>query len=389
LTMNSVGSIEELSTVTFQTIHDILGFDYGSLAIIEGENLVHRYHFGWNTEIVSMPLNGQGITVNAAVTGESQLVNDVKLDPDYIYSTQEERARTINSELAVPVKTRGTVLAVINIESKTDHAFSEKHQVLLEILAHHISSAIERIRTQEQESTRKQRQFDSILENIERHSRGVRHDLRSPLQSITNATYLMMKRPEQAKTYYQMVADSMSYCNEILADLWTNVKTSNLSLGKIEFNQLLDLSLVGVSGLERVQVIRDNVSNVTLTLDKAKIRRVLHNLLQNAVDAMPDSGVITVTNDVSPSGLEIIVQDTGQGIKKQVMTEIFTPFFTTKPNGMGLGLNLCKQVVEAHGGSIRLESEEGKGCRAHVHLPTSTVDNSSTSLPIIEYPKTN
>lgn len=197
----------------------------------------------------------------------------------------------------------------------------------------------------------------------------------------------MMKRPEQAKSYYKMIADSMSYCNEILADLWTNVKTSNLSLGKIEFNELLDLSLVGVSGLERVQVVRDDLSTVSLTVDKSKMRRVLHNLLQNAVDAMPDSGVLTVTNDVSPSGLEIIVQDTGQGIKKQIMTEIFTPFFTTKPNGMGLGLNLCKQVVEAHEGSIRLESEEGKGCRAHVHLPISAVDSSSISLPDIVCPK--
>jgi signal transduction histidine kinase len=88
---------------------------------------------------------------------------------------------------------------------------------------------------------------------------------------------------------------------------------------------------------------------------------------------------LTVAADVSSSGVLITVQDTGVGISKRGIVELFTPFYTTKPDGAGLGLSMCKQVVEAHGGSIRLESEEGLGCKVELCLPISAVDRSIVS----------
>jgi putative methionine-R-sulfoxide reductase with GAF domain len=375
--MSNVNSLEDLSKATFQTIRDVLGFDYGSFALVEGDNLVHRFHFGWNPKTTSLPLDGLGITVKAAVTGESQLVNSVRLDPDY-YPLQDEDITM--SELAVPVKVHNRVVAVINIESKTEHAFSEKDLALLEVLVHNISSAIELNGVHEQELTRKQRQIDSLLKNVERHGQSIRQNLRNPLQTITNAAYLMTKRPERSEIYYKVIVDIVSQCNKKLEGLWVNVKAADLVLQKVEINDLIGLSLKSVSGLERVSVDRVGVNPVTLIVDEARMKHTLQNLFQNAVDAMPEFGNLTVTTDTSPSGLVITIQDNGEGIKKQFMTEMFKPFFTTKSNGMGLGLSLCKQVVEAHGGSISLESKEGKGCKVYVNLPISSLDQSSLEL---------
>jgi signal transduction histidine kinase len=135
--------------------------------------------------------------------------------------------------------------------------------------------------------------------------------------------------------------------------------------------------------------VKSGLNPITLIVDEVRMKHTLQNLFQNAVDAMPESGLLTVTNDISASGLVITIQDNGKGIKKQFMAEMFKPFFSTKPSGMGLGLSLslCKQVVEAHGGSISLESSEGKGCRVNVHLPISSLDQLSISLPSISDPK--
>jgi putative methionine-R-sulfoxide reductase with GAF domain len=370
--MIAVSSIEELSKVTFQTINDVLGFDYANLSLVEGENLVHRYSFGWDLVNTSLPLSGSGITVKAAITGEPQLINDVRLDPDYLPNSDEFTL----SEIAVPVKIRDKVVAVLNIESKIENAFTDTDLAFMEVLVHNISSAIELIRSHELDLSSKQRQIDSLLVNIERHGLGIRQNLRSPLQSISNAAYLMMQRPNQSKSYFDVIMEGVSYCNEILEDLWVSVKAGDLVLQKVELRELLNLSLVSISGLDRVQVVRNTSDTVSLIVDEKWMSRVLHNLFQNAVDAMPESGVLTVSDEFSSSEFIITIRDSGLGISKCDMAELFTPFFTTKINGVGLGLSLCKQVVEAHGGSIVVESEEMNGCNVEIHLPISAVDES-------------
>lgn len=279
------------------------------------------------------------------------------------------------------------VVAVINVKSKIKDAFTENDRALLEIIAHNVSSGIELVRSHEQELTSKQRQFDSLLENVESHGRGIRQSLRIPLQTLANAAYLMLKRPERSESYYNVITDNVSYCNEMLEDLWVNVKAGDLALQRVEFDELLNLSLVGVSGLERVQVVRGGLDVVSLIVDEERMMHVLHSLLQNAVDAMPEGGVVTVLTEVSSSGLVIVVQDMGVGVDKRDMVELFTPFYTTKPDGAGLGLSMCKQVVEAHGGSIRIEPEVELGCRVEVCLPVSVVDWSVASLPKTVDPK--
>jgi len=107
-----------------------------------------------------------------------------------------------------------------------------------------------------------------------------------------------------------------------------------------------------------------------LQLDPLKMRRVLDNLIGNALEAMPRGGELKITAGTVDRKVIIKVSDTGVGIPAEEMKNLFKPFHTTKPKGMGLGLAQCKRAVEAHGGNIACESMVGEGTTFTVTLPT-------------------
>ena len=101
------------------------------------------------------------------------------------------------------------------------------------------------------------------------------------------------------------------------------------------------------------------------------MQRVFINLIKNAIEAMPEGGKLIIgTSEVNDS-VEFSFSDTGIGIPKENMEKIFTPLFTTKTKGMGLGLPICKRMIEAHGGSISAESTVGKGATFKVVIPAN------------------
>ena len=116
--------------------------------------------------------------------------------------------------------------------------------------------------------------------------------------------------------------------------------------------------------------VEDTSTVVTeILVDEAKIRRVLTNLIQNAIDAMPEGGRLSISSMSSPREVSISVTDTGMGIPQDHMEKIWTALYTTKAKGIGLGLPICKRIVEAHGGSISVVSTVGRGSTFTVKLP--------------------
>jgi signal transduction histidine kinase len=108
---------------------------------------------------------------------------------------------------------------------------------------------------------------------------------------------------------------------------------------------------------------------VRLHIDPEEIQQVLVNLLLNALDALPRGGRIRVEVVHKGGGVEVRVSDTGPGIAPQVRERLFEPFVTSKENGVGLGLSICKRLVEAHGGSIRGDNLPGGGAVLALTLP--------------------
>jgi signal transduction histidine kinase len=107
----------------------------------------------------------------------------------------------------------------------------------------------------------------------------------------------------------------------------------------------------------------------TVVADPDMLKKVLFNLTINAVQAMPSGGTLTISTLKCDDLMVLEVKDTGVGISKENMKKLFTPFFTTKAKGQGMGLTVCKRLVEAHDGTISVESEEGKGSIFTVIIP--------------------
>ena len=103
--------------------------------------------------------------------------------------------------------------------------------------------------------------------------------------------------------------------------------------------------------------------------NEQRLNQVLTNLIMNAVDAMPDGGQLRLSAETVGAHLCIGIQDSGKGIPEENLQSIFDPFYTTKPNGLGLGLNICREIIEQHGGRLQVQSLVGQGTSFTVRLP--------------------
>ncbi|MEM3786141.1 MAG: ATP-binding protein, partial [Nitrososphaeria archaeon] len=120
---------------------------------------------------------------------------------------------------------------------------------------------------------------------------------------------------------------------------------------------------------ENIKVIVNILPGFTIDADPESIKRVFTNIIINAFQAMPEGGTLTIYAEKEDNMTKIFFKDTGAGIPKENLEKIFQPLFTTKAKGTGLGLAVCKRIVEAHNGTIDVESELGKGSTFIIKLP--------------------
>jgi len=119
-----------------------------------------------------------------------------------------------------------------------------------------------------------------------------------------------------------------------------------------------------------VKVIIDFLGTIpTIKAVGSQMQQVFINLILNAVDAMPDGGVLNIKTRLLKSGVEIMFQDQGSGIPKEKQANIFEPFFSTKDGGTGLGLTVSYNIITAHGGTLELVPERGPGACFRIFLP--------------------
>ena len=109
----------------------------------------------------------------------------------------------------------------------------------------------------------------------------------------------------------------------------------------------------------------------SVLLDRESFRGALLNLILNAQQAMPDGGTLVVATELTPRGVALHMIDNGCGMSEKTLSRMFEAFYSTKPNGSGLGLPTTKKIVEAHGGRIDVQSKEGKGTQFTIELPVS------------------
>jgi PAS domain S-box-containing protein len=200
------------------------------------------------------------------------------------------------------------------------------------------------------------------------------HDLRNPLAGIKNASYYLKKKETeglsvQSKEMLEIIDSCVEHSNKIINDLLDYSREMRLQRKETSIDNLLTQALAMVQIPKKVMVVKQVTGPSKLKVDSDRLERVFINLVKNAVDAMPDGGIISIIVKEENSQLELSVTDTGMGIPDEALPKLFSPLSTTKAQGMGFGLAICKRIVEAHGGTISFKTEKGKGTTFTVTLP--------------------
>jgi signal transduction histidine kinase len=204
----------------------------------------------------------------------------------------------------------------------------------------------------------------------------VAHELRNPLAAISMAAHNIKRKAKNPDL------------DKHLANIEKKVSESDIIISNLLFYSRIKpphYENVNISAIieEAVDHIRENckrnetiiadieaLKTISIEADPVQIKEVVHNIMNNACDAVPpEGGRLEITGACDEEAIKIVFKDNGQGIKKENLAKVFDPFFTTKAKGTGLGLSVCRQIVDLHGGSIEIESEPGKGTSLIVRLP--------------------
>ncbi len=219
----------------------------------------------------------------------------------------------------------------------------------------------------------------------------VGHDLRNPLQVVYMLGARLNKKIgvlrgagvdeselDELEYIEEKLKEQTTYMNKIVSDLQDFSKNINVVYEDVDLEQVV-VDVVGTLKVpENVEVsvsLDERLHDVRA--DSNLLKRVFTNLLTNGIQAMPDGGSLSVTGAVMGEKVSLSISDTGVGVSEENMGKLFQPLFTTKAKGTGLGLAVCRRIVEAHGGEISFESEEGVGTSFVISFPVNPDEDSA------------
>ncbi len=342
---------------------------------------------------------GRGPTGTVIRTGKPYFCKSIKGDPNFAPWRELATKRKYNATLVLPLNSfEGKTFGALNIYSQEPDPFPEEEIKLLTELANDFAYGMEllRLRKEREQSTSQLEKYANQMEELANERAKqlkenmrlviigqtagmVGHDIRNPLQAIVGELYLardeVASMPSgDAKQNLQesisAIEENLFYIDKIVADLQDYTKPLKPNKEKIAIEKAIEGALLIVAIPSNLQVNIEIEKNFpTFTADLAMLKRALMNLIQNAVQAMPNGGSLKIIAKYTPNYVYIIVEDTGEGISQEVKDKLFTPLFTTKSKGQGFGLAVVKRLIEAQDGVITFESQLGKGTAFTIKLP--------------------
>jgi signal transduction histidine kinase len=245
---------------------------------------------------------------------------------------------------------------------------SEKHRRAAEQLVDanlHLRQAEEAVRRSER------------LAALGQLTAGLAHELRNPLGTIKASAELLQRNVsaenEVSREMAGFIASEVDRTNSLVTRFLQFARPLELRRDNADLGRTLDRAIAQVEREAKGAAIYKNYAPeiAPFPFDAELMERVFYNLILNAVQASPAGGAVSVKTRPAAGAVEIAVIDRGVGIEPQQRDSIFNPFFTTKPEGVGLGLAIVSKIVDEHGGKITVESDPGKGSVFHVRLPNS------------------
>ena len=253
------------------------------------------------------------------------------------------------------------------------------------------NSLAETLRTQSEKNRRTaeqlaaaNRQIQEAEEAVRRSDRlaalgqlsaGLAHELRNPLGTIKASAEMLNRNVssenEVAREVAGFIATEVDRTNSLITRFLDFARPLQLRTNTADLSQVLDRAVAAAErDASQVAIYKNYAPEIPpFSFDAELMERVFYNLIRNASQATEPGGAVTVKTRLRNDTVEICVIDRGVGIEPQNLSAIFNPFFTTKPEGVGLGLAISSKIVDQHGGKIAVESEPGNGSVFRVLLP--------------------
>jgi len=236
---------------------------------------------------------------------------------------------------------------------------------------------ISALRRAEEEKERLEQQLihSERLASLGLLAAGVAHEINAPLNNISLLTESISRKASDPSVDEKIRAlgEQVEAAARIVRALLEFSRKPEAHMQLVDLNEVVrkGLTLIGEVRPTRTEVVRELSADLpAIQGDPDQLQQVLLNMVNNALDAMPNGGRLRVATQRTAGGVELVIEDTGVGIAPENLTKIFDPFFTTKQEkGTGLGLSICHGIIRAHNGTVDVRSEVGKGTTFTIHFP--------------------
>ena len=338
-----------------------------------------QLHFQVATNMDLPNMRGLNVPLEGSIAGwivlnrEAVRIGDVTDDSRHFDGVQTATSFDTESILGVPLITKDKVVGVLEALNKKDGLFTDVDEELLLVLGAQAAVAIE--------NTRLFQQSDLISEFV--------HELRTPLASLSTATYLLLRPEISSQQHEQIVNNIHSETLRLSALASSFLDLSRLESGRVRFRyKTFSIEklcreckeiMQSKAAEENIEIEIDMPADLPeLEADPDKIKQVILNLLSNAIKYNHPNGKVTLQACKKDHQMCITVTDTGYGIPEEAMRHLFKKFFRVQETenkvvGTGLGLSISKQIIQGHRGTIEVKSKSGKGTTFVVHLPLRPV----------------
>lgn len=206
------------------------------------------------------------------------------------------------------------------------------------------------------------------------------HEIKNPLAGISGAIQVLGSSLDDGHPHREVIHEVLRQIDRLdsaVKDLLVYARPKPPTKSAVNLGRMVERVMLlfrEEPSFRSVNLVCHGLdSDIIGDVDEMQIDQVVYNLLLNAAHACDSSGGIVACKLQRTAGrAQIVVEDNGIGIPKPVLARVFEPFFTTKAKGTGLGLPICKRIIELHGGTLQIESEVGRGTRVTVELPSRT-----------------
>jgi len=309
---------------------------------------------------------------------ERQLLGETKVIPDMLVKRKDGSVFFADISTSPMMLGGGQFLVGVFHDVTERRQVEEKIRRLNEELEDKVQKRTQQLLDAQEELVRKEK-----LALLGLVASSVGHELRNPLGVMNNAVYflqtLLVDADEITREYLEIIKSEIADADSIVADLLDSVRTKPPQPTAVSVWELINQTLCKVNMSDTMNITLDLPEMLPpVRVDARQIQQVLQNLISNGMDAMPEGGMLEIRAvENRPEGtVTLSVRDSGSGIAPEMLDKLFQPLFTTKARGIGLGLVVVKNLTEANGGTIRVESAPGEGSLFFVTLPSAADDRS-------------